>query len=362
MTNNKIDIHVSDVKTFLQCRRLWDFSSNLRQGLERKVTYSPFFLGRMVHWCLQVYYEGEYQTPLAAMPTFLEGEIQQLESVGRLWEQEKDIINEAVELASGMLQHYTLWQSTQTGTWSDQNLDFISLETQFNVPLITPSGRASTKVNLAGRFDGIVRRRDNGTLWLWETKTAQSIDRLLTSLDNEFQPGVYLMAAEQLLGEQISGVLYNILRKKIPTQPRLLQRGVLSQDKTIDTTLEIYAQAIRETHPDWTKDERLEVYGEMLNFLAQKGNTFFLRQPFRRTPAEMDNLRRDIHLISLEMSRPDVHIYPHPNWAYCGRCAFRSPCLGMNQGMDISRLLESEYQSRRIWDATEGEEFNGKES
>jgi len=311
----------------------------------------------MVHWSLQQYYEGQVDHPLQAIPVYLEKAVKDFDSIGRLWEQEQEIFNEQVSLATGMLDHYYLWQSTQSGLWADSNLEFISLETEFNVPLITPSGRASPRVFLAGRFDGLVRRKDNGTYWLWEVKTAQSIDRLLTSLDNEFQPGVYMMAAEQLMGKKISGVLYNILRKKIPTTPRILNNGRLSQDKSMDTTVEVYAKTIREVHTDWTKEQKMEVYADFLNLLVDKGNTFFLRMPVRRTEGEIEQLRKDIHLISLEMSRPNVHIYPHPNWAHCGRCPFRSPCLMMNGGGNYQAILEAEFQPRTFWDAGSGTEF-----
>jgi len=40
-THNKVEIHQSDMRTFKQCRILWDFTSPLRMNLEldRPPTY-----------------------------------------------------------------------------------------------------------------------------------------------------------------------------------------------------------------------------------------------------------------------------------------------------------------------------------
>lgn len=35
-------IHISDLKSFIECRRKWDWSSLMRQGLERVAPYAPF--------------------------------------------------------------------------------------------------------------------------------------------------------------------------------------------------------------------------------------------------------------------------------------------------------------------------------
>lgn len=367
----KQEIHISDLKQFLTCRRRWDWSSLMRQGMERKVTYAPFFTGRAIHWCLEKYYESIHTEPEPRLPhlwltDFLDRELPSMEKdVGNLWDREEDVFEEQVELIQGMLEHYGQWAPVQRDWFSDSNLRFIALETEFSVPLRTQSGRASSKVYLAGRFDGLVQRKDNGTYWLLETKTTRSVDQLQASLDNDFQCGAYLLAAQELFGLPISGVLYNLMRKKVPTVPRLLSSGTLSQDQRIDTTAFAYMEAINQVHPDWTGEQIEETYGGFLKHLLDSKKDFFRRVPIRRTPNELASLGREIHMIALEMSRPEVPIYANGAavWRACDNCPFKAPCLAMNAGADFGQILSQEYRSRRRWDPLEGEEFsNGTES
>jgi hypothetical protein len=365
----KYGIHVSDLRTYLTCRRKWDWSSLLRQGLEKKVTYAPFFTGRGIHYCLQQYYEtGEH--PVVFLPGFIEQELEAMGEAGELWDEEREIIETQTALMSAMLDHYYIWtRGSLQGLWIDDNLNFLALETEFNVPLRAPSGRASSRIDLEGRFDGIVQRKDNGTYWIWEVKTARSISQLVSTLDNDLQAGVYCLAAQELLGIPISGILYNIMRKKAPAQPRVLQNGMLSRAANIDTTPHYYLKAINEHHSEilaeWDEQEQgswiTYEYGEILNSLIvkQSEKPFFERVAIRRTQRELESLAKQVHYIGLEMVRPSTVIYPNPAWNTCTFCSFKAPCLAMNAGADIEPIMEAEYRPRRIWDPLEATEQGG---
>lgn len=363
----KFEIHITDMQTFMNCRQQWWFGSRMPRalGLEKKVAYAPFFTGRAVHYCLEQYYEN--RTPvLFSLSKFLEQELKQFPN---LWPMEQEVINEQIELLQGTLVHYVEWAQNHQGLWSDNNLEFIALETEFHVPLRNPSGKKSNRVLLGGRFDGLVRRRDNGTFWLWEIKTAASPKRLVANLENNQQTGAYVYAAQELFGTRISGVLYTILRKKVPTTPAMLQSGFLSQNKAMDTTPQHYLQAIHEVHAEILgamdkEQQRLWIeshYGEMLQHLLQKqeDNPFFMRMPVRRTPMEIDRVSQRIWEVGLEMTRDSTSLYPNPNWSNCSFCSFRAPCLAKESGFDYQTILEVDYQPRRAWDALEGIDQDG---
>jgi len=281
------------------------------------------------------------------------------------WPQELEMIREQTDLIRGMLEHYYTWIRKQKNKpFSDDNLRFVSLETEFNVPLRTPSGRASPKVALEGRFDGVVQRIAEGDWWLWETKTAKTIEGLTNTLDNDSQCGAYLLAAQELTGHRFSGVLYNILRKKVPADPRVLQDGNLSQAKNQDTTVEHYVKFAHEHYtpeiPDY--DDRVkfiaENYGPFLREFSDYRQQwpFFQRVAIRRTQQELDSLQRDLHLISLDMTNPRVHIYPNATWSACLNCHMKGPCLAMNAGADYELILQQEYRPRIAWDSMAGED------
>jgi hypothetical protein len=321
----------------------------------------PFFTGRAIHHCLEMYYkEG---TPLLrSLALFLGNERKQM---GDLWPQEEAKVQEQIDLIVGMLQHYELWTSNMDvdqSRWNDSNLEFIALETSFDVPIRTPSGRASSKVFLAGRMDGVVRLKSDGTVWIWEIKTSRSIEELKRSLANDPQTGAYIYAAQELFNVKPEGVLYNIMRKKSPTEPETLQNGLLTRRANIDTTAQAYLKAVREHHPDWTSETIKDVYGDILTTLMEKGNTFFARVPVRRTKYEIEQLSKNLWTVSLEMSNPKVPIYPNESWLNCNFCQFRAPCLALNAGGDAEFLLSNEYQ-RRVqavsWRELEEESNNG---
>lgn len=351
----KYEVHVSDIKAFKQCRRRWDWSSMLpyRRGLERKIRYAPFFTGSAVHYGLQRFYEvGE--DPVQAAFRNANEQIQKMEEAGALWESEVEVLNGQLELIGGMLSHYLQWTKNETGWWSDKNLRFLALETEFKVPFVTPGGRKSTKTYLAGRFDGVVQRIDNGTLWLFETKTTRSIKELTDSLWNEEQTGAYILAAEHIFKKKISGVLYNVLRKKVPTEPQVLKNGKLQKRADLATTAEAYFDACKQHHSDWTVEEIQEEYGEYLQGLLDRGNEFFAREPVYRSRSELRQLQLDLWAVSLEMSRKTTSIYPSPSWLNCKFCTFRAPCQALNAGADFEDVLEQEYVHRENWNPLEG--------
>lgn len=314
----------------------------LRRNLEPVVPYMPFFTGRCIHEALEAYYsEG-----VDIMEFADEWILKEVQQMGTLWAQELQKVNEEIVLIKGMLHHYKLWIDKHTGRFADDNLQFLALETDFRVPLRNLKGNKSNRVFFAGRFDGVVMTKDDGQFWLWETKTARSIKSLVDTLTLDEQCGAYIFAAEQILDVKITGVLYNIMRKKTPVDPDVLQSGFLSKRSNMDTTADAYLDAVRRNHPDFTKEDILEHYGEFLQMLLSKGNTFFARIPIYRTPQEVDNLAINLWHTALEMVRPSTPVYPAPSWSACNFCRFRAPCVVMNAGGDVESILESEYRQR----------------
>lgn len=344
----KATMHVSDLKAFKSCRRRFWFSSMIGLGLEANEPYAPFFTGRIVHTALEDYYTqglSLFQATVRAVTV----EYQRSEVAGTDWTRYTEMFDEQVDLIYGMMDHYALWVEGKLHNnmpFGDLNLEFIEMETSFVVPFYTYSGRQSPRVQFGGRFDGIVRRKDDGSLWLWETKTARSIPELQRTLDNDEQAGAYIYAAEVLTGKRISGVLYNILRKKKPTRPRVLRDGSLSKAKNIDTTFEGYLEAIKVQHPSYTNEEIMQMYGDILTELSSK-NRYFERIAIRRTRHEIDELSTHLRDLSLEILRKATVMYPTPSWSTCNFCRFKNPCLQMNAGADYWNTLNTLYRKRK---------------
>jgi hypothetical protein len=303
----------------------------------------PFFTGRAIHHCLEMYYRDGSQL-LQSLGNFLGNE---RKVMGDLWPMEEEKVQEQIELMIAILNHYEQWVKQQEKSrWTDDNLEWLALETQFSVPIRTPSNRSSSRVYLAGRLDGVVRLKDDNSIWIWENKTSRSIEELKKSLSNDFQCGVYILAARELFDVEPQGIIYNILRKKAPTTPEVLNNGTLTKRANIDTTVQAYVAAIKEQHPDWQKDTIIEFYGGILQTLQERGNTFFARVPIRRTEIEVQNIAHDLWVVGLEMANPHTPIYPNESWLNCNFCPFRGPCLTLNAGGDYEWMLANEFQVR----------------
>jgi len=375
MTNDHT-VHVTDVLSFLNCRQQWDFSSHLRQYLERKTPVIPFFVGKGVHDALDVKYERGAD-PAAFFHQYAQDELVALHRTeGELWDTELDKLKDGIDLAKNMLWHYELWQRYDTSTNSDQNLKFIATELPDDTPLMIPAppdfaGSEEWGVGFGLRLDGVVQRTTDNTYWVFETKTCRSIGERKTMLANDLQAAMYCWAAEQMLGVTISGVIYNLMRKKIPSIPSQLNATIstphgnlptFSVAKSTDTTFEVYKHILdgladkraserggEATVRDQLRNILYDHHRARLEDLWAQGNTYFERYELVKSRPQ---IRRALHTVwhaAQDMLDPNVPIYPRPGGLQCNYCHFRAPCLTIDNGGDPSRILEEEYQPRRPW-------------
>lgn len=119
-------------------------------------------------------------------------------------------------------------------TYTPETFEVVELEKPFEVEIINPATKATSRsFVMAGKMDGIVRK-DNGT-WLLEHKTAARIDQAyLEKLWMDFQIALYSCYREQQTGQRVDGVLYNVLVKT-----KLKQ----SEGETLEVFEERYALA-----------------------------------------------------------------------------------------------------------------------
>lgn len=338
-----IPIHISDIRSFRQCRRKWNWSSQLRNGLEPAVPYAPFFTGRAIHHCLENYYKS--QKPIwDSLDDFY---INEEKIFGAMWKSELAMIEEQKELIAELLRHYMLWIQVDTSAYRDETLQFIDLEIPFDVPLYLPgTQQVSDKIFLQGRFDGLVFHKPTETYWIWETKTTRSIGELARSLENDEQAGAYVYAAQQLKKLPITGVLYNVIRKKAPSHPKELRDGMLSKAKNIDTTPFAYVADVKAHHGDVDWNFIKQFYGDVIDSMSIGNNGFFARYPIKRSPYEIDMLAQNLYHTGMEMINLETVTYPAPSWLNCNFCSFRAPCLAMNKGFDYQALLDAEFKGR----------------
>jgi len=314
VTRQKYEIHASDMASFKRCRVLWNYTSPLRRHLE--VAFPPvfFFLGSGVHAALAAYYERGVD-PVTAFKLWYWWRKQRYASSGHGLSTEQSLkYAEQAKLGIGMLKHYASVYPLEKEVF-----ELVLAESFFSVPIRSLGGRRSAHYYAAGTFDGVVVDR-NGHYWLLEHKTYKQV-RGEGQFDLSDQAKMYIYAAQEQFGLPVQGVVYNILRKKIPSRPMELQRGGLSRSKGIDTTYEVYLDEVKRL--GYAPSD----YADILGRLQERGNTFFYRFQIRKSPKEMKLFQKLLYITAREMCRPNLILYPCNDDWQCRNCWFSEPCV-----------------------------------
>lgn len=356
--NGKHIIRTSDRIQFKKCRRNWDFGSIIRQGYVPDRSAPPLEFGTDIHKALDIWYEpstwhlvtNRGTRHIIAAATISDFEARQdarlkerrEPGTGFIEEEVKQEFAERKDLGVGMLKNYFLWAPLED--------DFtpVYTEVDFEVPILDNDGNPficdchGVPVVYQGRLDGIVKDK-GGWYWILEHKTAKTLgDTSHLQLDE--QTTSYAWALQHMLGIRVQGVIYNELAKEYPHPPKRNKTRRLGCIYTVakdqNTTYELYLETLIEN------GEPLGPYEDILAHLKEQGNKFVRRVPVNRNLHQLENMGRQIYLEAKEMINPDLPIYPNPNKFTCSYCAFRQPCIAMNDGSDYQFLLDEDYRQR----------------
>ena len=327
-----VKISTTERQTFKRCRLQWHFSSYGRLNLEPILPDTRLWFGTGVHAALEAYY-GERVDPVEYWLAWTEEEFQRLDALGFIRSGEEwENLYAHRELGRGMLLNYV--------AFATENDDFqvVATEQQFEVPIRRP-GSSQHVGFLVGRFDGICQTAD-GRFWLLEHKTAAQAWSPYMFVDDDQTLG-YLWAAQQLFPKPLAGVYFNILRKKLPKPPRVLQNGKLSVAKDQDTTYEVYAATIQEQGLDPAE------YTSILDHLREKGNSFFQRERVLRSPREIEVFGAQLYDEYIDMAS-DPRIYPNLTWDCAWGCDYRSLCQAWRNGEDWEMIARAQFRTRDL--------------
>lgn len=363
---DKKEIHVTDLGQYCQCRWAWDWSSLLRQGLQPALLPQPLLFGQAVHLGLDCGYRGSVGTgePASfntseALQAFDEWVVAQrqrvIEYTGPLWQHEKEQFSEIETLGKIMLKHYELWVKS-TRTPLDSGYEFLGTEHLFKLPL--PGTR---NLAYAGRIDGLVQERNTGNIYIVEFKTTRSLS-YMGNVFRGLQATAYLWAAQQLYGKKVTGILYRVLVKKLPANPKPLARGGFSKDKRIKSTPEWYSHCLKtvakldaaDSGEDWKQLARSyhQAATPTLNMLKARENGFFLQVKLQRSQRQIDSTVEVLRELGKEMANPRIRIFRRSGF-HCGFCRFKDPCDLRILGYDYQAVIDAEYARRSYWEREE---------
>lgn len=339
-------VSTTERQEFKECRRRWDMSSMSRQALEPKRPATALWFGHGIHKGLEVHYSGG--DGLQSFRIWADEEIERMrEASNGLWDDQITELEESIALGEGILEGYIQWASVADNT-VQQGFKFVHFtEREFIVPIKDPQGLIATFIDargqkwamfLVGRLDLIVEDFFE-RLWVMDHKTSKDkLDTETLTLDDQMT--CYLWAAQEIFGKAFEGAYYNVLRKKLPVVPKVLVSGkALSQDKSIDTTYEVYYNEI--IKQGFNPDD----YKGILATLQEKPNTFYQREKVRRNQAEIRNAGAWLYYEAIDMLN-DPFLYTNPTWNCKWKCDYREICKAMNRNDDVTFMLENMFQKR----------------
>lgn len=331
-------------RTTMACERRWWF--RYVEGLNQFST-APLRQGGLWHTCLAAWYRSNCTlTPseikLVAIDPWYESRKLWAENGGTPIELEEDFAIQKSIL--GMLEGYI-------HKFADDAKDFkvIAVEPQVGRMIINPNTgkqlrdvvtfKDGTKRNrvwsYGGAMDLLVEMRD-GSHWFMEHKT--TIERDLTNYTRKlhWDPQIrgYAWAAQRPLiaiGSgvfekplRLTGVIYNVARKKVPEEPQPLKNGGLSKAKDIDTTRDLYLSALKRhgLNPD--------LYADVLEQLSTK--KFFHREPYVFTDNEIEDAGLDISHVALKTVKAERALFHTRQPSICTGiasqpCPYKHICL-----------------------------------
>lgn len=382
----------SELEAFRACPQLWGF--RYVERLRPRVEASALALGRCLHAGLAAGYRAWPDGPETTLQAAQAGAREALRAwqadvlrAGRIEAERLDqMAKEAEEterLAEFMVDNFFCEMAAE----DHGDLIPILVEQPFEVATEDVMGR-DTAVRLAGVMDLVSFSLRYGDVVLDEHKTSvgvpQDMDRRL-EMDSQTTGYVYALSRLARYGERRDGkrvfpiadalaraagryeshtrerlldearrwqrpqttgvgrVRFNVLRKKIPTQPNVNQDGKVST-AAIDTLPEIYRAALAAQEGD-RGIAITEKQTALLERLEAKGNTFCGRREYHRTAAELERwlheVRTDAARIRSAGRQPSERTRNpgHCTMPWSMPCRYRSVCLDPQ----ATEIREREY-------------------
>ncbi len=374
-------VHVSEIKSFLRCRLAWFWSATPPRGLGLEPVYAPAALqfGTMIHEALQIGYETGAKFT-AAFQHVVTVERARLQELGVFSDERLDTFNDRHQLGMAMMKGYQDWCVE-----ADKGIKFLNLEFKWK-------GIKLGRIPLAGIFDALIERPDG--LWIMDFKTSSSRETGWTTKD--LQATTYVMAARQLYGPEVRGIIYRFLLKKEPYnyEQLILKKGGMTTRSNLPnlTTYENYVTALavavllgmdkQFTVPvlqEKSKAELAEIlaYDDFKEFpwyskfheqfvMAKKmhfetiqelkgPSRFFWDQKEYRTEDQINLAVKFVMLpAAKEMVSKRKNRWVGPTglgaaFTICSSCKFKGPCELLLRGADYKTVLLTEYQKREAF-------------
>ncbi len=338
----------SDLESYGRCPRLFYYRNVLR--IQRQKRDRALNLGSLFHDVMKDVVLGAPATEEEVFDLIHAWEVKQQEGqdTSMLFQDEIDELFAQVQQAAEMAENYYFYYGVA-------EFRVLHVEEEFSFVL------NGTTVTLT---PDLVVEDVNGDIWVMDYKTTQSIDFTPNPSGYDLQSLLYLMAVKARY-PNTKGFIFDQVRKKLPTQPRLnktkdKETGTYAVNNlnSVDTTYEILLNFLQDEAPHLLDDPR---HRQRLAELRDRNNFFYRKPPILLNEEMEQALLKDLEdRIELMLTSVDYNRFPRTflssGYTACDRCEMRSICHAELVGWDSEYVLETEYEPRQRKNQYESED------
>jgi len=346
----KMRVSFSDLSTFGRCAYKYFLRAHAK--LQRKQKNPNLFKGTQTHEGLRVFFLAlrDGRTVPEAQDEMFQYFADELEALPKrnptLFDEELlhlgDIIVEAEDLCVAYIQR----NLDEIRTW-----EILHVEEEFTIEL--PSGDEITFTP-----DLIIRDR-NGFIWIIDHKTTSRLPEQADVPFADLQEVLYFYGVQLVYGEAVRGFIFNYLRKKQPTMPRLnathnkeskaFGHYFVNNLKSIDTTYEMLRDFLTAEAPvllgEPAHQQRLAELRDHNRFFWQER----LLVTEEMTKAIMQNVTDTMYLMEVcteDNAFPKTILNDLAGPMACSRCTFSRICHTELLGWNTVQVIEEDYEPR----------------
>ena len=310
-------ISQSKLKTFRRCPKQYEYK--YIEGLEPTRKSVPLALGNWIHSMLEAHYKGE---------DWLETYGELTHKFNGFLAEEKEHYGDLPGISARLMNGYMdFWEE------EDKNLEIISVEEEFEVDI----GKG-----LLFKFkpDMIVKDKRDGMISCWDHKSNKTLPD--TEWRNtDIQSTLYLWALNQL-GIKVDQFIFNYIRTKPPTVPRMTKAGRMSKVK-IETDYPTLKSFIEEN--DLVIDDNLQTWLDNLKANSNFYKRISIAKPQLLTNTMIEELYSTATMINFMDSDDDLAYYRVLNKACDWDCSFQDLCNADLMGSpQANQIRKQRYQ------------------
>lgn len=314
----------SKLRTWRRCHKQYEYK--YVQRLVRKRPEVPLLRGRILGECLDAM--SIHQAPEEILAKYQK-------EYARLFDEEREMYGDLIEDCRSILVRYD-------EIYENDKLTYLSL----------PSKDSKTKkpyeievrVDLGGGLEFLgyvdkVPQDEQGRIWVMDHKSHKNIpDEDARFADLQLVLYVWGLDRCDYDIPQVSGVLWDYLRTKVPTVPQLLKSGELSKRMDIDSDYATYMATITGNGLDPKN------YTEILESLKGAEHNFFQRVRLPKPPKVMiDRVVTDMKTTAAEIKHLAGVSTSRTMDRTCSQCSYYNICQTELRGLDGDFVRKSDY-------------------